>query len=322
MNGYGYLHLGRILSYNEESGGYFLESVGLARASKWGPVVSCVPGLLVNDRVVLAAAGTTRDDLKIIAKVGATFPDIGDIPGLIATLAAKADDTEITTINGTLASHTSSLAAHAAELVVQDGRLDADDIVLAAHAADLVDIKRYGHGFATPDEYKLYGGKLSSVPRYVANGTVVVDNTTRTRVLIMGIGNPGETFTGIRFNVTGAVAATTANYGVFWGTSVTSMAQQATGSFSVAATGEISATFSSPIVVPSTGVYYIAAMLCSPTGTPSYGTLGVPSGLGQGSTGIRMIGFDAGTSVPAGPINLSTAGSYSASSSRFWVELF
>lgn len=123
MGEYGNLHLGRIISYDEESGGYFLKSVSLARGSRWGPVESCVPGLLVDDRVVLGATGTTRDDLKILAKVGAAYPDIVDIPGLVAALAAKADDTEITAIN--------------AELVVQDGRLDADDILLASHTSTL-----------------------------------------------------------------------------------------------------------------------------------------------------------------------------------------
>ena len=143
---YGYLHLGRVISFDPASGGYNLQSIGLARTSRWGPVSSAVPGLLVNDRVVLGATGTSRDELVIIAKVGATFPGIADIPGLVAALAGKADDSEITAIlatltsldgrldtiepivsghTSTLASHTTTLGTHAGELVSLDGRVDA-----------------------------------------------------------------------------------------------------------------------------------------------------------------------------------------------------
>lgn len=143
---YGYLHRGRITSVDPATGGFNLESIGLARTSRWGPVQSTVPGLAVGDRVILGATGTSRDELVIIAKVGATFPDIDDIPGLTAALAGKADDSEITVINNSLlvldgrldtlepvvSEHTSTLAAHAGllsahgtELTSQDGRLDA-----------------------------------------------------------------------------------------------------------------------------------------------------------------------------------------------------
>lgn len=142
---YGYLHQGRVLSFDEASGGYNLQSVGLARTSRWGPVPSAVPGLLVGDRVVLGATGASRDNLVIIAKVGMTFPGIADIPGLTAALAGKADDAEIasilaqiSTLDGrldaiepivsghttTLGSHATALGSHASELVSLDGRLD------------------------------------------------------------------------------------------------------------------------------------------------------------------------------------------------------
>jgi hypothetical protein len=116
---YGYLHRGRIISVDVATGGFNLQSIGLSRTSRWGPVQSAVPGLGVGDRVILGATGTSRDELVIIAKVGAGFPGIGDIPGLTAALAGKADDSEITeinneldTINGTLDDHTALLGAH------------------------------------------------------------------------------------------------------------------------------------------------------------------------------------------------------------------
>lgn len=129
---YGYLHRGRIISVDEASGGFNLQSVGLARTSRWGPVQATVPGLAVGDRVILGATGTSRDELVIIAKVGAAFPDIDDIPGLQAALNAKADDSEITTINNTLSDHDDLLSAHTTlisglgdDLDLAEGRLDA-----------------------------------------------------------------------------------------------------------------------------------------------------------------------------------------------------
>lgn len=137
---YGYLHLGRVISFDEASGGYNLQSVGLARTSRWGPISSAVPGLLVGDRVVLGATGTSRDELIIIAKVGATFPGIADIPGLVAALAGKADDSEIVTI----------LAA----LTSLDGRLDAVEPIVASHTGTLT---------SQASTLTSYGGRITTL---------------------------------------------------------------------------------------------------------------------------------------------------------------
>jgi hypothetical protein len=107
---YGYIHLGKVVSYDAVKNAYYVESVALARINKWGPVPSCVPGLATGDRVVLVAAGTTRDNLIILGRVGEEFPDIGDIPGLIAALALKAD-AAATTAALALKATTSALTA-------------------------------------------------------------------------------------------------------------------------------------------------------------------------------------------------------------------
>jgi len=140
---YGYLHLGRITSFDAASGGFNLQSVGLARTSRWGPVSSAVPGLLVNDRVVLGATGTSRDELVIIAKVGATFPGIPDIPGLTAALAGKADDTEIATIlasiedlSDDLTALESTVSAHTTALADDETRLDALEALTHVRVVD------------------------------------------------------------------------------------------------------------------------------------------------------------------------------------------
>lgn len=100
---YGYLHRGRVITADPATDSFELSSIGLARTSRWGPVPSAVPGIEVGDRVILGATGTSRDDLVIIAKVGADFPGIDDIPGLQDALNDKADDSDITTINSNIA---------------------------------------------------------------------------------------------------------------------------------------------------------------------------------------------------------------------------
>lgn len=129
---YGYLHRGRIISADVATGGFNVQSVGLARTSRWGPVPSTVPGLEPGDRVILGATGASRDDLVIIAKVGADFPDIGDIPGLTAALASKADDSEIATINTTLGTHGATLATHTTQIGGLGSDIDAAEGRLTA----------------------------------------------------------------------------------------------------------------------------------------------------------------------------------------------
>lgn len=90
MPEYGYLQLGKILDRDPATGSYTLESVGLARTQKWGPSPSCVPGLRKGDRVVLGAAGTSRDVLTILGKVGAGPLEVADIEGLLDALMDKA----------------------------------------------------------------------------------------------------------------------------------------------------------------------------------------------------------------------------------------
>jgi hypothetical protein len=98
MGDYGYLHLGRVLKQDDATGGYMLESVGLASTSKWGPTPSCVPGLAKGDRVILGATGASRDNLVVIAKVGADFVGIDDIDGLVTALFNKADRAQFETL--------------------------------------------------------------------------------------------------------------------------------------------------------------------------------------------------------------------------------
>lgn len=103
MPAYGYAYVGRILNYDDARKGYYVESVALAPNSRWGPVPSCVPSLAKGDRVVMVSTGTSRDNLIIVAQVGADFPGIDSIPGLQAALDAKLDDTQLDAASGVAA---------------------------------------------------------------------------------------------------------------------------------------------------------------------------------------------------------------------------
>jgi hypothetical protein len=98
MPDYGYLHRGEIVRYDATTNSYYLRSVSLARTQLWGPVASCVPGLVKGDRVILGASGTSRDDLIILGKIGAEGLDIGDVAGLLDALGDKASAVDLQSV--------------------------------------------------------------------------------------------------------------------------------------------------------------------------------------------------------------------------------
>lgn len=175
MPEYGYLHMGRITGYDSDSGGFMLDSVGLARTSKWGPIPSCVPGLRKGDRVVLGATGTSRDNLVIIAKVGAEFAEISDIDGLLDALHSKADAVAI----DQLANWSTALEGRIGVLETgaggTDTRLDAAEADIDALQADSVsqgarldalEVKpASGGSWAVSEDYECPGTALQECDR-------------------------------------------------------------------------------------------------------------------------------------------------------------
>jgi hypothetical protein len=175
MPDYGYLHMGRVTGYDLDSGGYMLDSVSLARTLKWGPVPSCVPGLRKGDRVVLGATGTSRDNLIIIAKVGADFPQIDDVAGLLDALHSKADAVAI----DQLANWSTALEGRIGALETGAGgldtRLDAAEADIDALQADSVsqdarlDVLEAkpasGGGWYVAEDFQCPGGALQECDR-------------------------------------------------------------------------------------------------------------------------------------------------------------
>lgn len=122
MSDYGYLHTARVVGPDAPSSGWFVESVALAQGRKWGPVPSCVAGLQAGDRVILAATGTSRDNLVIVGALDPRYPDIGDIPGLQAALDLKANAADLTAFQAATAANLLTITNKNTE---QDGRLTA-----------------------------------------------------------------------------------------------------------------------------------------------------------------------------------------------------
>jgi hypothetical protein len=176
MPDYGYLYLGRVLNQDSDSGGYHLESVGLARTSRWGPVPSCVPGLLRGDRVIMGAKGTSRDDLVILGRVGQTFPGVGDIDGLLDALADKARAVELDSlerqVNALSATVDTTTASQDARDDAQDASITANTAAISANTTLLGDINPYSRG----NDREIYQDTVSSIPRWAGQTTVPLDN--------------------------------------------------------------------------------------------------------------------------------------------------
>jgi hypothetical protein len=272
---YGYLHLGRVVSFDEASGGYYLQSVGLARTSRWGPASSAVPGLLVNDRVVLGATGTSRDNLVIIAKVGATFPGIADIPGLAAALAGKADDSEITAIlaeltsldsrldtaestisdhTSTLSSHAGTLATHTSDLTSLDTRADALESSDAIHLTRITSLET-----SRTIDRDLFGDALGNMTRSNVQNSIALTNGTLYLMRLFA----RRSFLATAIRMVSAVAGGaggTGNIGLYTGPTVTALTLVRSGTINLAGIGRITHTLSSTYTI-SDGIHVVIGLL-------------------------------------------------------------
>ncbi len=282
---YGYLHQGRVLSFDEDSGGYNLQSVGLARTSRWGPVPSAVPGLLVGDRVVLGATGVSRDNLVIIAKIGMTFPGIPDIPGLVAALAGKADDSEITAILADLTALDGRLDVVEAAAVALDGRLDVVEPIVTTHTGELTSLDgrldtaetsltshsgrlAYLENTCTTDR-DLFGDILSNMPRHTVTDAVALTNGVL--VLVRMYCKPGATISVMRVVTTVAGTVGTSTAGIYAGTTTSNFALVRSGAITLGGPGRINFTPSTPYVVGASAQLLAAFLPLSYSTLPQMG---------------------------------------------------
>jgi hypothetical protein len=145
VSAYGFLHTARVLGQDAGSGGWFVQSVALARDRKWGPIPSCVAALEPGDRVVLAATGTTRDNLMIVGALDPRYPDIGDIPGLQAALDAAATDADLSALAAAIDlrddGQDATLSSHGARLTTAEGAITTAEGTIVSHGTRLTSVE-------------------------------------------------------------------------------------------------------------------------------------------------------------------------------------
>jgi hypothetical protein len=133
---YGVSHRGRVLRAGIQPDTYDVEVTSLAQSRTYGPIESTVAELVAGDRVLLTQIGLSLSDLVIVGRLPpaalATLPiGIDDVTGLQTALDGKADDSEITALDGRLDTAEATLTS-------LDGRLDtAETDIDALQAADV-----------------------------------------------------------------------------------------------------------------------------------------------------------------------------------------
>jgi hypothetical protein len=221
MPDYGYLHLGRVLRQNATTGGYDLESVGLARTSKWGPVPSCVPGLQAGDRVILGAKGTSRDDLIILAKVGASFPDISDIGGLLDALAAKANQADLDALSTAVSGNSSSIIQLDDWLTnLQTTQQQQEDEIEALQAWE---------PFSRSPDFDIYNDLISTCPRWAVTTTTNITNGQAVYMRMEIMRDASISIVKFCFAPSGAPTAGTIAVALFAGADISALPRVATG---------------------------------------------------------------------------------------------
>lgn len=346
MSTYGYLHTARVVSQDEASGGWYVQSVALARDRKWGPIPSCVTGLAPGDKVVLAATGTTRDNLLILGALDPRYPDIGDIPGLAAALAAKADQTaldafedatnlNLLVVNDKNAEQDDRLDDLMAADTGLDRRLDTAETTIAGHTttlgshtstlgthtSQLTALNTYSQVFQAAHEFDIYGDLFSPFPRnQTTNFRTLVSQTVyiwrtrtrvaasvgRVRVIVQAVGTGPGLCTGALYTSSSAAGPYT-------------LAGSATNALTSAATQNF--TFASAVPVAA-GTYIILLLYCGSgyTAAPKIAAQQLPATVNAGGLNTTIIwGTKVGQVAIPAAITI-TDGTWTADGSPWWLS--
>lgn len=348
MGDYGYLHTARVVGLDVASGGWFVESVALARDRKWGPIPSCVLGLQPGDKVVLAATGTTRDNLLILGPLDPRYPDIGDIPGLTAALALKANQTaldaavaNITTEHNTNVTQDGRLTSIESLNTTQNTRLDGIDTLnttqntrlttaegtivshtgtLSTHTGQITALQNFSQVFRDAHEFDVYGDVISSFPRaWTTNFRTLVGQAAyiwRTRMRL-----------GVGFNRVRVIVQTAGTgAGSCTGTLLTSAT--AAGPYTVAgtATNTLTATGAQDFTFASTanvaaGTYVVLLLWCNNSYTATPRIVCIQSNVQVNVGGLNpTIVFGTKTGQATAPTSVTiTDGTWTAEANPWWI---
>jgi len=344
MGDYGYLHIGRVINQDEASGGYYLESVALARDRKWGPCPSCVAGLQPGDRVVMAATGTSRDNLIILGALDPRYPDISDIPGLTAALAAKADQTALDAVNTALdarldsvealdVTQNSRLTSIESLNTTQNTRLDGIDTLnttqntrlttaegtIVSHTGQISAIQQFSQVFQAAHEFDVYGDLYSSFPRiwtsnirtltpqavYIWRTRVrVAAGVARLRVIVQAAGTGAGSCTASLLTSSTAAGPYTL---------------AGTANNTLTATGAQDFTFTSANV--SAGTYIILMLWCNNSYTVAPKIVALQNAVQVNAGGLNptiVFGVKTGQASPPTSITI-TDGTWTADNAPIWI---
>jgi len=355
MPSYGYAYIGRVLNYDTGRQGYYVESVALAPNSRWGPVPSCVPGLVKGDRVVMVSTGTSRDNLLIIAKVGAAFPDIGSIPGLQAALDAKLDDSQLDQANGVAAldgsrkvaytrlpigtvastvaagddarmtnartptAHASTHATGGTDPITAASIGAGDAAVVATNNANIAAIAGREE-FDGQKYFRLYGDAVTTMPRYMAGAASASLTSGNAYAFTLSSSKPITMLNAHLSVLTGGGATVVAS--IYQGTTPgSSMSLVSTGPTVTSINGNYPfqcAPTSSPFVV---NAGYVVALLQIVSGSITVGgSAALDATMLNGAANMRVAGYKALTGSPPSTINTAD-GTWSYFTSMPWVAL-
>lgn len=200
---YGYNHRARIIGPGDVDGTYYVDLPMIAPNGRSGPFPAVIPGLVAGDRVLMSQIGMTRGDLVIVGKLPGDFPTITEVPGLSAALAAKANESDLTTLttrvgtdettiaaNGTAITANSSaittlqgrattdetaITANGAAVTALQSRATTDEASITANAATLVTLAG-GQRDSYGNDYDINHDLLSSLPRALASSSITLPN--------------------------------------------------------------------------------------------------------------------------------------------------
>jgi hypothetical protein len=181
---YGYNHRARIIGPGEVDGTYYVELPTIVPAGRSGPFPAVIPGLAAGDRVLMAQVGMTRGDLVIIGKLPGDFPSMGEIPGLDAALAAKANQTDLTALTArvgadetTITANSSAITANGSAITALQSRATTDEASITSNTGSITTLTS-GQRTSYGSDYDINKDILSTLPRALASSSIVLPNGT------------------------------------------------------------------------------------------------------------------------------------------------
>lgn len=328
MPSYGALNRAKVIGLDATTGGYYLEIVSLAAGRRWGPVPSMVPGLAVGDRVVVGQMGTSRDDVLIVGRIPAQFPDIGEIPGLQAALDGKADDSEVATINGRLTTAETAISGQGSRLTTAESNIGANTDAIGTNSASITSqgariTTLEGAYRSAGDDFELYGDVVSTVPRHAAIANVQLTSGTMLIARLRLRSSPSIRVLKVCVAGTLATGAGSVEAALYIGTVTSNLILSSTNGVPLITTAGVkSVAFgATPIDIPADYVHMALALKTSGfTTAPSFMcTAGSSASLLNEGTGVTVA---SKTGVINWPTSISLIdGTWSNANIKPWISL-